>query len=240
LSVFFTIFVYFINKTNSKQHNKLILKIKNTWHINCFTMVNMKEFKNIFLNIFISIFIIVRNIMKKYIYKLATFVALIIASNNASALVMPDIEGQIDFGGVSTVTVVGGQVTQIDFSSMLVVLSSGDFSGLSIVDPVTFATPFDPSMPTLGLWAVGGFSFDYMTMTHNIVNGAGTSLAGTGVIKHAGFADTMGTWHFTSQASGNGTFGFSATTVPEPATLAILGLGLVGFGAARRRKQAQK
>lgn len=43
---------------------------------------------------------------------------------------------------------------------------------------------------------------------------------------------------FPSGMSNNYTVTFDVTSVPEPGTLALLGIGLLGMGAARRRKKA--
>ena len=57
-------------------------------------------------------------------------------------------------------------------------------------------------------------------------------LQGRGVVSAAGFEDTWGTWSFTGDTTGSGTFTWSGgTAVPLPAPIWILvtGLGLIGI-----------
>ncbi len=89
-----------------------------------------------------------------------------------------------------------------------------------------------------------GVSFDLssITGTTRTMDGTGGSLVLTasGTIKYAGFDNTAGI--FTLTAQGNAITSFSATTlasavsVPEPASLAILGGSMAALGLLRRKK----
>lgn len=155
------------------------------------------------------------------------------------------INGNITFsGGAVYDTMSLATATRVDtFSDVIVQSRDGDFSSVSVGASVTMAMPwiFSPSTMTLGLWSVGGFTYDLTSATVVFQSADFLAITGTGTISGNGFEATEGSWNFTSQnPPANGVFSFSSGTggqgVPDGGTtVALLGLGLAGVELIRRK-----
>jgi len=183
-------------------------------------------------------------------FKQLLFGGLLLAvTTNVFAL--PSVSGGMEMtGGFYAVDAgwnrVGAAVaTGVDFdffgtNMFRVTTSSGDFSGLTgqlgnIKDFQfdTFVAPVD------GFWSIDTFSFELLGVSRGTTSDPDKFLAlnGVGVVSALGFDDTAAVWSFSGDTSGNGIFSWSATsaaTVPEPGVLALLSIGLIGFGLRRK------
>ncbi|WP_166371624.1 hypothetical protein [Psychromonas sp. SA13A] len=169
--------------------------------------------------------------MKK-LFALFTSAALLFVVSTASAV---PIDGAIKFFGVADTTASGGVVTKIEFTSQLVAVTTGDFGVVPLGSSVAF-TDLNPVAATNALWSVGGFTFDLLNVLSNSVVGNGVVVSGSGIVKAAGFDDTVFSWLYTAQAGKQETF--SASSIPAPAGTALLGLTLLAFGLSRRNKKS--
>lgn len=126
-------------------------------------------------------------------------------------------------GGTFTVAAVSGDFAGYVVPSPFILGSINDFS---------FAAPFAPVTP---LWEIGGFSFDLLDVTVQVQSTTTLILTGTGEIYGNGFDRTAGNWLLTGNSYGS-TFSWSATTVPEPLSLLLMAIGVLGLGLYSRRR----
>ena len=190
--------------------------------------------------------------MNKYL-KPCLFSALtLVACNSYAAL----ITGTIQYVGISAPT--GGtslaDATGLSFPNSVgnegtILIKDGLLATLitdNIIDLYDFA--FDPLASGGSMvWndTESGISFLLTDVTLIDQSSSFLNLSGSGVLTGGDYEDTIAKWDLSTQSvdnNGGATITFSASTstanIPEPASLGILGLGLIGLGFVRKQKKS--
>ena len=184
-------------------------------------------------------------------------IAMLMLSGSAAATM---IQGQINIGGTSLAT-----ATDITFYGASVTMfgapintPSGDFSGLGGLSTNNALTMYTISYlnvpPPTMIWEIDhngllySFTLNYAQVLSGyndptcnaglygclVLNGTGSFNITNSDRSYAGFTTTSGDWTYSQSG-----VTFSSQAIPEPGTLALLGLGLIGIGFMRRiRKTA--
>ena len=171
-----------------------------------------------------------------------------------SSVEAAQMTGSIDFdGGVVLDTGVVGTATAVTtwtgaggVGLPTVVANSLSPGGSPGGSTVTISAPWSfVSGAIASFWSTGGYTFDLTSSSIAFQTGTFINASGPGILKHAGFDDTPGTWAFSTQSPGSGSptvFSFSAATGTPVSdvggTASLMGMGLMGLALVRRKVQA--
>ena len=107
----------------------------------------------------------------------------------------------------------------------------------------TFAPFLIPSPVTV--WSVLGsgttYDFKMTSVSYTVTPDEHLLLSGLGKLGITGYEDTLANWTFSSDGYGSKLAFSAASTVPEPGTMMLLGMGMLGlaiFGKRRMNKNA--